>query len=322
MTHPVPDSSTAENPVLVSVLVPVWQRPEPLVPLFQEYAAPLRARGWTFEFIFICEPGFATEIAQLLEQSGKGEPIRILQVAQLIDESNLFNAAAVHARGKVVVTLPAYRRIEADHVPRLVDRVLEGTDLVIARRWPRKDAWINQLQNRVLHRLIHWTVGGNLRDVACGVRAMRREVLLNTPVYGDSFRFFALLADRAGYHMEEMDTPQHLQDRRARIYRPALYLRRIVDLLGIFVILRFTTRPLRFFGPIGATMILAGVVALSTMAFVGLGPVGSGGRVILLTGLFLLVLGIQAVAIGLVGEMMVFLQAPTQSRYRIVERIN
>lgn len=312
-----------ESGIQVSVLVPVWQQPEPLVPLYQEYAAPLRARGWNIEFIFICEPGFETEIATLLEQSRKGEPIRILQVAQLIDESSLFNAASAHARGSILVTLPAYRRIEADHVPRLIDRVLEGgVDLVVARRWPRKDAWINKLQNRALHRLIHWTVGGNLRDVACGVRAMRREVLLNTPVYGDSFRFFALLANRAGYSMEEMDTPQHLGDRRARIYRPGLYLRRIVDLLGIFVILRFTSRPLRFFGPVGATMMLFGTTALIVTAVIGLGPIGSVGRVILLTGLFLLVLGIQTVAIGLIGEMIVFLQAPTQSRYRIVERIN
>ena len=69
-------------------------------------------------------------------------------------------------------------------------------------------------------------------------------------------------------------------------------------------------------------MMLAGLVALGVTAYIGLGPVGSGGRVVLLTGLFLLVLGIQAVAIGLVGEMMVFLQAPAQSRYRIVERVN
>jgi hypothetical protein len=204
----------------------------------------------------------------------------------------------------------------------MVERVLDGADLVVARRWPRRDAWINQFQNRMLHRVIRWTLGGSLRDVACGVRVMRREVLLYTPVYGDSFRFFALLADRAGYGVEEMDAPQHLQDRRARVYRPGLYLRRLVDLLGIFVILRFTSRPLRFFGPLGATMMLLGMIGLLVVAWIGLGPVGSIGRVILLTGLFLLVLGIQTVAIGLIGEMIVFLQAPTVSRYRIVERIN
>lgn len=320
---PTPESTGPGDPApTVSVLVPVWQKPEPLVPLYQEYAAPLRQRGWAFEFIFICEPGFDHEVAQLLEQAAAGEPIRILQVAQLLDESSLYNAAAALARGEVIVTLPAYRRIEADSVPRLIDRVLEGRDLVLARRWPRRDAWINKVQNRTLHWLIRRTVGGNLRDVACGVRAMRREVLLKTPVYGDSFRFFALLAAQAGYQSEELDTPQHLGDRRARIYGAGLYLRRMVDLLGIFVILRFTSRPLRFFGPVGATLILLGIVGLLVPIFVGLGPVGGVVRVTLLTGLFLIVLGIQAIAIGLIGEMMVFLQAPRQSRYRIVERIN
>jgi hypothetical protein len=191
------ERKAADGEFLVSVVVPVWQEPEPLVELYREYAAPLKAQGWSFEFLFISEPGFESEIAELVELNTSGETIRILQVAQLIDESSLYNAAGAYARGRIIVTLPAYRRIEADHVPRLVDRVLQGVDLVVARRWPRRDSWINQLQNRALHRLIHWTIGGNLRDFACGVRAMRREVLINTPVYGDSFRFFSLLAERA-----------------------------------------------------------------------------------------------------------------------------
>jgi hypothetical protein len=320
----IPTATGASGPSggMISVLVPVWQEPEPLVELYREYAGPLRDRGWDFEFVFICEPGFERQIAELLAEQHRGEPIRILQVAQRVDESSLYNAAGLHATADLIVTLPAYRRIEADQLPILVDQVREGVDLVVARRWPRKDSWVNRAQNRMLHRLIHWLVGGNLHDVACGVRAMKKEVLLSTPVYGDSFRFFPLLAERAGFLTQEIDTPQHLRDRRTRIYSPTLYLRRFIDLLGIFVILRFTSRPLRFFGPIGATMMLMGLVALAAAIFRGLGSVGSLGRVILLTGLFLLVLGIQAMAIGLVGEMMVFLQAPTQSRYRIVERVN
>ncbi|MEP7325713.1 MAG: hypothetical protein ABI836_07185 [Gemmatimonadota bacterium] len=306
----------------VSVLVPVWQKPESLAALYQEYARPLRQRPWAFEFVFICEPGFEAEIRELLELAERGEPIRILQVAQQLDESRLYNAAAELARGEVIVTLPGYRRIEAEQVPRLIDRVFEGRDLVLARRWPRRDAWINKVQNRVLHWLIRWTLGGTLRDVACGVRAMRREVLLKTPVYGDSFRFFALFAGQAGFESVEIDTPQHPGDRRARFYRPGLYFRRLVDLLGLFVILRFTSRPLRFFGPVGMTLISLGLAALVASILVGLAPVGGLGRIMLLTGIFLIVLGVQAIAIGLIGEMMVFLQAPQQTRYRIVERLN
>jgi hypothetical protein len=309
------------NP-MISVLVPVWQKPDPLVGLYQEYAEPLRKRGWDYEFLFICEPGFQGEIQQLQELARTGEPVRILEVAQLVDESSLFSAAAQHSRGEVLVTLPAYRRIEADHLPLLIERVQAGTDLVLARRWPRRDAWINKVQNRVLHWLIRWTVGGKLRDVACGVRAMRREVMLNTPIYGDSFRFFALFAAQAGYPSEEVDAPQHLADRRARVYGPPLYVRRMLDLLGILVILRFTSRPLRFFGPVGSTLILMGIMAGGAAFLVGLNPVPGIGRVLLLTGTFLVVLGFQAIAIGLIGEMMVFLQAPRQSRYRIVERMH
>jgi hypothetical protein len=319
---PMVQAETAEDAPLVSVLVPVWQSPEPLAPLYLEYAGPIRARGWKFEFIFIAEPGFSGEIEALLKLAGEGEPIRVLQVAQRLDESSLYQAGSGYARGSILVTLPGYRRIEAEDLPRLIERVSQGSDLVVARRWPRRDAWINRVQNRLLHWLIGSTVGGNFRDVACGVRAMRREVLLNTPVYGDSFRFFSLLAKQAGFQVEEMSTPQHMADRRARIYRPSLYSRRLIDLLGIYVIIRFTSRPLRFFGALGGGLIFIGVVILVISLTHGVSDITSAARVGLLAGLFLLVLGIQTLAIGLIGEIIVFLQAPTQSRYRIVERIN
>jgi hypothetical protein len=313
---------TVELPPLVSILVPVWQSPEPLGPLYQEYAAPIRERNWKFEFIFIAEPGFAGEIESLLKLAKEGEPIRVFQVAQRLDESNLYQAGLTYARGSVLVTLPGYRRIEAGHLPGLIDRVLQGADLVVARRWPRRDSRINRIQNRLLHLLIKSTAGGNFRDVACGVRAMRPEVLLNTPVYGDSFRFFSLLAKQAGYVVEEVDAPQHLADRRMRLYRPSLYSRRLLDLLGIYVILRFTSRPLRFFGAVGGGLVAVGTVILLISIFHGIADITSAARVGLLAGLFLLVLGIQTLAIGLIGEIIVFLQAPVQTRYRIVERIN
>jgi hypothetical protein len=95
-----------------------------------------------------------------------------------------------------------------------------------------------------------------------------------------------------------------------------------VDLFGIYIILRFTNRPLRFFGPIGGFLITMGLALLVTTLIRGLGPITGSGRVMLLSGIFLLVLGIQAIAIGIVGEIMVFLQAPLHARYRVVERVN
>ena len=312
----------AAEPPLVSVLVPVWQTPEPLAPLYLEYAGPIQAKGWKFEFVFIAEPGFSHEIESLLKLAKDGAPIRVLQVAQEVDESSLYQAGLGFARGSILVTLPGYRRIEADHLPKLIERVIGGTDLVVARRWPRRDAWINRVQNRLLHFLLRSTAGGHFRDVACGVRAMRGEVLLNTPVYGDSFRFFSLLAQQAGYTVEEISVPQHPADRRARIYRPSLYSKRLIDLLGIYVILRFTSRPLRFFGAVGGALVFIGGVILLISLLHGIADITSAARVGLIAGLFLLVLGIQTLAIGLIGEIIVFLQAPVQSRYRIVERIN
>jgi hypothetical protein len=84
----------------------------------------------------------------------------------------------------------------------------------------------------------------------------------------------------------------------------------------------FTSRPLRFFGMLGGILMLIGSILGALILIRGLGPPGGAGRVILVSGLFLLVLGIQTIAIGLIGEIMTFFLAPTHARYRVIDRVN
>src|SRR5690606_6951341 len=240
----VPDLD-GDEPVEVSVLIPVTERPEPLVALYEEYAAPIRALGVRYEFIFAAEPWFRELTQPLATLAAAGEPVRAVVVDQTTGETRLLKAAAAFCRGPVVLTLPAYRRIEASALPDLIACIHEGADLAVARRWPRRDPWINRIQNRILHRLLGRLAADRIHDVACGVRAFRREVLLEMPLYGDFSRFLPIFAQRDGYRVEELAVPQHPADARARIYGPGVYLRRVIDLLNLFFLLRFTDKPLR-----------------------------------------------------------------------------
>lgn len=307
-----------DAPVSVSVIVPVSERPESLTDLYREFSAPLRAAGRSFEFLFVCEPWaypLATPVADLARA---GEPVRVLEVALSAGETTLLKVAAAHARAEIVVTLPAYRRVEAEALPTLIARVEQGADIALARRWPRRDSWINRIQNRVLHALIGRVAGAELHDIACGVRAMRREVLLDLPVYGDLARFLPLFAMREGYRVVEVNAPQHRGDIQTRIYGPGIYLRRLLDVLGLFFLLRFTDKPLRFFGLIGSGFLLSGAAVLIALFIQRVGGEGIADRPVLLLGVLLVVLGVQAIALGLVGEIVVYLHAPSRRPYRLV----
>lgn len=307
-----------ENGIDVSVVIPVTERPEPLPSLFDEYAGPLRSAGYTIEFIYVGGPWSAQARDSLGPLAERGEPVRVLEVGQPVGEASLVRMAGAHCRGRIVVTLPAYHRVQATSLPELVERVERGADLAVARRWPRHDSAINRVQNRALHRLLGGLTGNRIHDVACGVRAMRRELLQELPVYGDFLRFLPVLAMREGYRVEEVDAPQHPKDVGARVYRPGVYLRRLLDVLGLFFLLRFKEKPLRFFGMVGSVFSIVGgiVLAIGVVQRI-IGQEGLADRPLLLFGVLFVVLGAQAIALGLIGEIIVHLQARRNPTYRV-----
>jgi hypothetical protein len=306
-----------EGAVAVSVIVPVTERPEELAQLYQEYSEPLRLSGRTFEFLFVVEPWFEDRTEALSDLVAAGAPIRILQPGQAVGETALLRSAVAKARAPIVVTLPAYRRVMAPAIPALVERIEKGADVAVARRWPRHDSWVNRIQTKAFHYLLGRVSGGRLHDVACGVRAMRRDVLEKLPLYGDFARFMPVLALREGYDVDELAWPQHRRDAVSRVYGPGVYLRRVIDLFGLFFLLRFTEKPLRFFGLLGASFAMAGAGVLILLLLQRLAGQGIGDRPLLLLGVLLFVLGVQAIALGLVGEIIVHLHSSGRRSYRL-----
>lgn len=306
---------TAALALDVSVVVPVTERPEPLAALYEEFSAPLRAAGYSFEFIFATVPSNTPMLEELRPLVALGAPIRVLEFGHSVGEASMLKVAAGHCRGRTLVTLPAYRQVEAATLVSLISRVGE-VDLVVAWRWPRTDARINRWQNRALHALVGGLAGGRLHDVACGVRAMKPELIQNVRLYGDVFRFLPLLARREGYVVEEVPSALHPQAMKPRTYPPGIYLRRLLDVMGLIFLLRFTDKPLRFFGLLGGGLALGGTIILFGMLLTKVLGAGIATRPFLLLGVLLLVLGVQAIALGLIGEMIVHLNATRRASYR------
>lgn len=304
----------------VSVVVAVTERPEPLGELYREYASPLKAAGVEMEFIFVAPQWRRSAMEPLHDLRDDGEPIRMLEVGGEITEAGLLKAAASRARGAVLLSLPGYYRVEPEGIPELVDVVRRGeADLALACRSPRRDPWINRLQNRVFHGLLRLLVGGSVSDTGCGVRAMRPEVIENVPLYGDFHRFLPNLAAREGYRVRELEIPQHDRDAAPRVYSPGIYVRRLIDLLGLFFLTRFTYKPLRFFGLVGSVLGGSGGLVLAVVFAQRMAGQPLADRPLLVLGVLLATLGIQAVALGLVGEIIVHFNAPERPGYRVVE---
>lgn len=303
----------------VSVIVTVVERPEPLDALYREYAAVLASCGRSYEFIFVAHPYFHEMLQPLLALQQQGEPVRTIESPRSIGETALLRMGLADARGGIVITVPAYRQVQPSALRELLAAVESGVDLAVARRWPRLDSKVNRLQNLALHLTAGRLANGKLHDVACGVRAARRDVLLDIPLYGDFARFLPLLAIYNGYNVVEVASEQHPSDLPRRVYGPGVYVRRLIDVLGLYFLLRFTEKPLRFFGLIGSVLAGIGGIALIVMLVQRVLGQPLGDRPLLLLAVLLATLGVQAIALGLVGEMIVHFNASRRRSYRLRE---
>ena len=316
----IPNLGRFDSQPEVSVVVPITERPEPLAELFLEYSAPLSDAGIAYEFVFVAEPRNRELAEPLRALAERGQPIRVFEVGHSVGESVLLKLGAARSHADVIIVLPAYRRVTATAVREMVSRIQGGADLVNCRRSPRSDSWLNRVQTRLLHAIVGGLSSGRVRDVASGVRGIRRDVLSEIPLYGDLYRFLPVVAMREGYRVEEIDAPQHARDAKTRIYSPGVYLRRLIDVFGLFFLARFTFKPLRFFGMVGGILSILGGLILLLLFAQRMAGESIAGRPLLLLGVLVFTLGIQAIALGLIGEIIVHFNAAQRSPYRVQVR--
>jgi hypothetical protein len=211
--------------------------------------------------------------------------------------------------------------VQAGGVGGLLDALQGGADMAVASRFPRVDGWLNRLQSRAFHRMIGGLTDRRFHDIACGVRLIRRPVAEALPLYGDLHRFLPALALREGYRVVEVPVPQHPSDARTRVYRPGVYLRRLLDVAAFFFLAKFTEKPLRFFGLVGSVFFGLGAVTSLVLLVERLAGQRIADRPLLLLAVLLIALGVQLMGLGLVGEIIVHLRSPHRRAYRVRERV-
>jgi glycosyltransferase involved in cell wall biosynthesis len=308
-----------EETGLISVVVPVVERADNLIAVFQAFARELEARARDHEFVLVFD-GRCTPPDELLALAREHESVRILRFAREFGETAALRLGLEKSRGDIVLTLPPYFQVQPEGVGLLLDAVAGGADMAVANRSPRLDSWLNRMQSRVFHSIVGGASGQQFHDMACGVRAMRRSVAEALPLYGDLHRFIPALALREGYRVEEIAVPQHPSDAKARVYRPGVYLRRLLDIAAFFFLAKFTERPLRFFGLVGSLFLAGGAVLSLVLLIQRVEGQGIANRPALLLAVLLVALGVQLIGLGLVGEIIVHLRAPYRRGYRVRER--
>lgn len=312
-------TAESESPsIQVSVIVPVAEGHDDLVEIYRTHARVLREAGYIFEFIFVIDPRLGPVAEKLETLVTQEEPIRIVVLSREYGEATALTIGFQEARGEVLMTLPAYFQTVPDGLAKVLRRLENGEDLVIARRWPRTDGWINRVQNYVFHFITRLVTQMPFRDLNCGLKGMRRPVVREIHLYGELHRFLPLLACQRGFRVAEVLVPQHPKDVHMRIHPPWVYVMRLLDILTLVFLFKFIEKPLRFFGLLGGTLFGSGfLISLMLTIQKIAGSIALADRPLLILGVLLMVLGIQTGCIGLLGEIIIFTHARKMKRYTI-----
>ncbi len=306
----------------LSVIIPVGARHADLEELYADYKQGLALTGKTFECVFVLDGALPLEAAALERLSARGEPVSVVRLTRRFGESTALMVGFQSTHGRIILTLPAYQQIDSSEISKLVRAVEGHADLAISHRWPRVGSRWEILRRSIFHRLIARATGQPYRDLGCSARCMRRRVLEELSLYGDQHRFLPVLAYRQGFRVEEIDVRQSARDRFAGGYRAREYAHRALDIFTVFFLVRFTKKPLRFFGMVGASTFGLGVLLNLWLAIdkLALGH-ALADRPALLLGSLLMVLGMQVFALGLLGELIIFTHAREIKDYQIEQII-
>jgi glycosyltransferase involved in cell wall biosynthesis len=302
---------------MYSAIIPVGDRIDDLDTLLSEYDDAFASAGVDYELIAVLDGPKPAWDETLAAMAARNSRFRVIELSRTFGEAAALAAGFDAARGDRILTLPAYYQVDPSELPGLIEAGEGDVDLLIAVR-PRSGTSFDMLRRRAFHSLFRFTSGMHFRDLGCGVRLMTRAVADEIPLYGDQHRFLPALAKRRGFRVQEIELAQSPKDVFRGRYRLREYLHRLLDIMTVFFLVRFTKKPLRFFGTIGfVAAALGGLATLLLIVQRLFFDVPLADRPALLLATLLVVLGIQTFAIGLIGELIIFTHASQMKEYTI-----
>lgn len=308
---------------MLSVVIPITDaRYDDVEEVFYAYKSGVEAASPVYEFVYVLDGKYPHIFEKLMALREKGEKIKIVKFAQWFGESQALSTGFENSSGETILCLPAYHQVGPEAIPAVIAK-LEHSDMVIAKREPRTDSLLKRIQSRIFNGLLGWVMNSPFRDVGCNVRAIKRRVVDEVQIYGDLHRFLPLLAFRQGFKVVELPVKASAKSSAPVFYGPGIYVRRLLDLLSVFFMVKFTKKPLRFFGLVGTSLFAMGALFMAVLFVqrVFLHQALADRPVVLIPAI-LLSLGVQLFTIGLIGEIIIFTHAKDLKEYNIEEIVN
>lgn len=308
------------EPVEITALIPVFNEAENLKPLLEKLTADLATLRKSYEILVVDDGSTDATLETLHQLHGSIPYLRAIVFRRNYGKSAALSVGFGAARGKYVVTLDGDLQDDSAEIGGLIAMLREGYDLVSGWKQKRKDPVSKTIPSKLFNAVTSSMTGVKLHDMNCGLKAYRAEVVKTIQLRGELHRFIPVLAHWNGFRVGEMRTVHHPRLHGKTKFGPARFLNGFLDLLAVMFLNTSSRRPLHLFGRIGVFFALVG--AAITIGFSWRWVLGEGLRLrpALLFGAVLIILGIQFISMGFLGELIASTRAH-EPDYAIRERL-
>ena len=292
----------------VSVVVPLFNERDNLAPLHRELGEVLRGLNRSYEIVFV-DDGSSDGSVEVLRQikAGDAAHVRVLRLARNTGQTAALACGLHHAAGEIIVAIDGDGENDPADIPRLLAKLDEGYDLVSGwrvARW-RDSRLTRRLPSVVANVVISRLTGVVLNDYGCSLKAYRRDLAHSLMLYGEMHRFVPVIAAEQGARIAEVEVNFRPRRSGRSKYGLGRIIRTILDLMTVRFLSGYATRPIQVFGLIGIIMggLGAGWTAILVFEKIVLGQM-LGNRPALWLAVLLVVVGVQLISLGLIGEML------------------
>lgn len=303
------ESHTAEqaSAPYISVVIPLYNEEESIPHLYEKLTEALEAYGKPYEVIIVDDGSTDGSYPLLRQIAEKDKRFRIVRLRRNFGQTAAFAAGFDHARGDVIITMDADLQNDPADIPKLMEKIEEGYDIVSGWRINRQDRFLDRkLPSMIANRLISNVTEVRLHDYGCSLKAYRAEVLREVRLYGELHRFIPALASQVGGAVTEVPVNHHPRRFGKSKYGISRTIRVILDLITVWFLGTYSTRPLHVFGTMGLVSAGVGVLLGLYLSFLKLVEGQNiGGRPLLLLAVLLVVVGVQLITMGLLAEMII-----------------
>ncbi len=309
-----------------SIVVPFHNEEASITELYDRLRTVMEASGESFEMVFV-DDGSTDRTAELLQQLvAVDSRVTVVKLRRNFGQTSALAAGFDHARGEFIIAMDGDLQHDPADIPLFLEKLAEGYDIVSGWRKQRVDnLWLRRIPSRIANWLMARLSGVDIHDFGTTFKAYRRDLLARVPLYGELHRFIPALASWHGATICEIPIRNVVRERGNSHYGLSRTLRVFFDLITIRYLLRYASRPLHFFGPVGMLCFFAGSVLAAWLLVLKVlygQPVMLEHGPLMIFSTVLILAGMQMLALGLLGEMQVrHYHEPSRTGPYTVERV-